>query len=86
MEMQTPFPAKSKLKSKSNVFYLGERGEIKTFKFPSILFNILASLQTTRLVQTNFRRPVYELYVGVYDKWWTEGLAWPTKPLVRALK
>ena len=35
---------------RANVFYLGERGEIKTFKFPSILFNILASLQTTLLV------------------------------------
>ena len=64
----------------------GERGEIKTFKFPSILFNILASLQTTLLVQTHFRRPVYELYAGACDKWWTEGLAWPKKPLLRALK
>lgn len=81
-----PLPRKIKDKVAQMSFTLGKGERLRRSNFPFNIFVQFFSLQTTRLVQTHFRRPVYELYAGAYDTWWTEGLAWPKKPLVRALK
>lgn len=80
-----PLPRKIQDEVAQMSFIWGKGEKLRRLNFSSILFNILVYKLPAwfRLIAGPAR---VRTDAGAYDKWWTEGLAWPKKPLVRALK